>query len=632
MRKSVKDLFGALTLNLTVHLGFTFACAFSLTSFAADQWTTNYHDQNAFGDGMPITFHAPPDNASRLPLQPQAYSYPLSQSHWAPYRSPLDTMADGTDLEILILGQTGSGKTTFINTVANYFLSGSFGIRKEDQRVEVIIPTKHLQPTVSGFSHSESNVNNQSKSQTSKPKIYRLASYRRAITFIDTPGMGDTDGLVRDEQHLRKILKMASKRSKLSGIILFFNGAEARENSNKTYALEKLRGLIPDVAINNLIVVLTNTHKESSNFPIDKIVELGVSPDRIFYMNNSVLASDPELWSDPEVAARLSSAWYDSMRTIGNICEKLSANSDVIGDEFKKMFELRNFVLHEFHQVRLKFAEIQETQNAIENFKLKYRSHTAVAEDFKDFAKRATIITRKFVDDPNRHYSTVCTVHNVTCHDECSLRETRKIGDQIFTGCWAFENCVNGERCRACSMKHDCSFTNHYHARGTFQEVEQTLQDRLEEYKKKHEDATYAAKNAQTDIDASELALLGIKTEISRFADEVKGKLEDLKEICKGYNFVAELYTTIQLLKEDVSRYSSIHAIESANAFISALEIMAEELTEQGFAVGDDGNSPLCTGFGHRLTAEEVTKSRSTVTSYFKGGIGSFSKSFTKKK
>lgn len=538
------------------------------------------------------------------------------------YASPLETLPSGTHMRVLILGQTGSGKSTFLNMAANYLLFGSFGLSPEQQKMlKIIIPTRYLMPTEQGFTHSEYNVAQQGKSQTSKPKSYRLGFVDRSITFIDTPGMGDTAGLDRDEKNLEKILKKASNGGALSGIILFFNGAETRDNTTKEYTFSKLIGSIPDVALKNMIVVLTNVRRDSCNFPLDKIRALGVDEDRIFYMQNSVLASDPETWRDAEIAQHLVMDWHDSMKTLGKIVQKLASSSDDISGEFKRMNELRNKVKHQFHQVVIKFSEMRETQYAIDEYESKYNREDAVAKDFKDYAQKAQVKTKKFIDDPSRHHSTVCAVHHTICHDQCGLEETHKVGDEIFTGCQAFNGWHGGARCTVCSSSREpCSFENHYHARGKFIEVVETLQDRLLEYKERYDDATANAQNARADFLSAEEALKQMQDTIDQFAKEVEKYLEELKKICKGYNFVRELQTTINILKKESNGYTSIAAKDSADQFIKALEIMAERLTEQGF---DQGSSDTqdCTAFGHKINAMEFeldTRPKS-VLSFLKG-------------
>jgi len=561
-------------------------------------------------NAMPTTPSVFPLLYPTLPAVSPFTVFPAQGYRIPAYPGPLETIAPQTNIEVLVLGQTGSGKSTFLNTMANYFLGGSFGENEFEQRVHVMIPTKYLDQTLITYTSREKNVRDQSTSQTREPHEYSLGVAGRVITFVDTPGMGDTRGILQDEKNIKKIFKDAGQRGKLAGILLFFNGAETRENSSKIYVLNQVKGMIPDAALKNIIIVLTNTHRASCNFPLESIRrEFEVSEDRIFYIDNSVMASDPSTWKDPEVAERLSRDWSDSMRTAGSICQKISASSKDLGKEFRRMYELRNTVMQKFHEVRMQFHELQEAQDNIDQFNNILRTANSEAESFKDYAKRATVQTRKFVENSHRHYSTICQKHNETCHDQCLLNETHEVGNKIFTGCYAFEGCESGARCRTCSTgTDDCSYKHHYHARGKFKISEVTLQEKLEKYQNKYNEATNAAQSAQATINTAQDAMTQIQRTVEQFVQDVESKLEELKKICKGYNFVADLNSTINLLEEEVLGYRSIEAVNSANRFISALKIMADRLSEEGFAAGQ--NDDDISGFGYAVNAGEVKKER----------------------
>jgi len=92
---------------------------------------------------------------------------------------------------ILLMGATGSGKTTLINAMVNYI----FGVEFEDPFRFVLIQEEG----------STSSPIDQANSQTSKVTAYELhyeIGFRVPYTLIivDTPGYGDTKGIVRDRE------------------------------------------------------------------------------------------------------------------------------------------------------------------------------------------------------------------------------------------------------------------------------------------------------------------------------------------------------------------------------------------------------------------------------------------------
>lgn len=75
---------------------------------------------------------------------------------------------------------------------------------------------------------------------------------------MDTPGLGDTRGQEQDEKNVRNILDTISKTEDLNAIIIMQNGAESRVHSTLKLAVEKIKGLIPNVVEENIIIIRSN--------------------------------------------------------------------------------------------------------------------------------------------------------------------------------------------------------------------------------------------------------------------------------------------------------------------------------------------------------------------------------------
>ena len=84
---------------------------------------------------------------------------------------------------MVFLGSTGAGKTTLLTALKDFVQNKSFKDRSVTERVTV----------------------KKGVSQTKVPRQYSICGGEYLLNIIDTPGIGDTDGILQDEEHLKKI-------------------------------------------------------------------------------------------------------------------------------------------------------------------------------------------------------------------------------------------------------------------------------------------------------------------------------------------------------------------------------------------------------------------------------------------
>lgn len=91
---------------------------------------------------------------------------------------------------------------------------------------------------------------------------------------MDTPGLEDSRGLEQDEKNIDSILKTASKTPELNAIIIVINGTNPRITGRVKYVVQKLKGIIPNVIKENLLILQSNVACKT-NPPINDL-EMGV--------------------------------------------------------------------------------------------------------------------------------------------------------------------------------------------------------------------------------------------------------------------------------------------------------------------------------------------------------------------
>ena len=167
------------------------------------------------------------------------------------------------------MGTTGVGKSTWINAFANYFKYPTLEEAKASPKV-CLIPTS-FQLTDKNFetyqicTGKDKNEKHESgQSATRYPKTYVFRSEDFTLNLIDTPGIGDTDGVDQDEKNFQYILDHIANVEELHGICILLKSNEARLTAMFEYCITKLLTYLHKDACKNIVFCFT--HCRSTNY------------------------------------------------------------------------------------------------------------------------------------------------------------------------------------------------------------------------------------------------------------------------------------------------------------------------------------------------------------------------------
>ena len=167
-------------------------------------------------------------------------------------------------MNILVLGQTEVGKSTFINALATYITYGSLEEAVFNDLV-VLIPTEfhktdnNMQELTIRTGESVNECFVKGKSATKSPRAYVLEHKDYRYRIIDTPGIGDVDGIMVDKQNMENIMHFAAQYDKIHAICVLLLPNMSRLTEEFQFCFKELFVQFHRSAANNIIFCYTNT-------------------------------------------------------------------------------------------------------------------------------------------------------------------------------------------------------------------------------------------------------------------------------------------------------------------------------------------------------------------------------------
>ncbi|CAF3575182.1 unnamed protein product [Rotaria sp. Silwood1] len=179
-----------------------------------------------------------------------------------------DPKSNNDYINVLLLGESGVGKSTFINALVNYITFESFE-KASCTKPVVVMPVSfmmtvghHFEEKIVTFGDEDSNEDHhhpgQSVTQHCRSYIFPIGT-RTKIRFIDTPGMGDTRGLIQDDINMQHILSFITNLSHLNAICILLKPNESRLNIVLRSYFDRLLKFLGENARHNIIFCFTNT-------------------------------------------------------------------------------------------------------------------------------------------------------------------------------------------------------------------------------------------------------------------------------------------------------------------------------------------------------------------------------------
>jgi len=252
------------------------------------------------------------------------------------------------------------GKSTFINYLTNYFRGGTYDNPK------IAIPTRYYKKSTESFNHYEKAIDDVTISKTVACHQYLFHDPQtdKQYLFLDTPGLGDTRGAQQDQINIDTILNAINNLQGLTGVIIVVNGSMARITTNFKSVLSGLRGNLPDIVMDNVILILSHVKRHQSTFDIKKTLKMNGTNVYPYYMQNSAFAQDPKNWG-PHEHEHIERDWAESMDEISQMLSIINTFQTKSLAAFDDMRTIRNAIKTCMHEARLEITKVQQMHDEI---------------------------------------------------------------------------------------------------------------------------------------------------------------------------------------------------------------------------------------------------------------------------
>ena len=462
-------------------------------------------------------------------------------------------------ITIMVVGETGTGKTTLLNCYLNYLL----GIELTDKfRYKIIYEDK-------------SKFGGQHKSQTSKVTTYNIRRPTgNPIIIVDTPGFGDTGGIVIDAKTVKLIKDCFTKEISTINAVCFVTKASTnRLTDSQKYVFDSVLNLFGNDIKENFIIMITFCDGADP-----QIVDALQSDDSIFkdiipylkknewYLefNNSAFFSTKVDRDNIKMFWKLGIESYERLtnKIEGLPAKSLTLTKQVLEERAKLENSVSNLT-----------PQLDNALNIMNNFKTTIQQVEKLKGDVKDNKDFEIEVDEYYVDKIDLRgtgkHTTTCIKCNFTCHRNCNLND-----DNDKKYCCAIE----GEYCKECPGK--CHWQQHKNYPYIIEQKKKKVKKTLDNLKKAYCDSNNKLSAKQQILNGLENDFNIQMIQCMSLQNQVQTAVERLKEIAlnkrtheNSGQYIDQLIESEKMQKKEgyLERIQSLNELKKKHGLISDL-------------------------------------------------------------
>uniref|UniRef100_A0A1I8J4Q8 Fibronectin type-III domain-containing protein n=1 Tax=Macrostomum lignano TaxID=282301 RepID=A0A1I8J4Q8_9PLAT len=481
------------------------------------------------------------DSEAKLPLE---YELQMDQTFWDPVHQVRkmelgrDSLSGIDEKVIMIVGETGSGKTTLINSMVNYI----FGVKYEDPfRFRIITDPKEKKLRTS-----------QSMSQTQWVTSYTFhhrdgCQQPCSLTLVDTPGFGDTGGIMNDKKIVDRIREFFSSPGgidHLDAVGFVVPSSVARLTPTQRYVFDSILSLFGKDIGDNIYMLITFA---DANVPpvLESLKEARISYNlHIKFNNSAVFAKSQEM---DQMSQMFNKMFWDmgmnSFQGFFSHLMKITAKSlTLTKDVLSERQRLQTHLIAIKAEIDQGLSKLNQLEREISVIK----AHQSDLDRNRNFTYTVVEDTAVCQPIPSGTYITNCLTCNRTCHYPCGIPD-----DKDKAGCAAMTN----GNCHVC--KSGCVWSVHKNMSYQIVITQQTVTKTSDDLKGRYTDAEGKLLSAKQLAQRVYEEYLGTKANVMQLVKESKKCIERLQQIAlkpdplNEVDYIDKLIDAEQMSKND---------------------------------------------------------------------------------
>ncbi|KAJ3995803.1 hypothetical protein F5050DRAFT_1712610 [Lentinula boryana] len=473
-------------------------------------------------------------------------------------------------INLILIGETGVGKTALLNLLANVCA----GIPLEE------FEEKNQLKNEEGGSTSGS--------QTNQPHLYNITcanGYK--INILDTPGLADTRGIDKDNEHKEAIANAIKKHFEvIDAVIILANGTQARLGAATEYTLKTISAMFPNSIVDNIAFIFTMVSTPAS-FNFDKTsLPTELSNSRIWAIDNpfaqwlkykKLLAQDPPASEEAleETSESAQRGYTKALKVLSQFFQYLEKCKVQATHSIYELYIMSTDIESRISNVIARMSQTEDRRMKLKNLQDDFQNQASLDGHKMLSEKYERIINTPFYEHESTapDHNTLCVAGNCfkNCHERCTVGFTMS-QETLARLCASFDEtpgvALLDRICKDCG--HAAKDHQHYQAKW----VRRIKTDKVidPDVKKRYDAAKTESGKIAGLMETAQAEIEQLERDIIEFEKELTDLCEKFNKLSLSGSFIGYISSAIGLLKLREA------ALKKEGTDVEAIDRMAQRI------------------------------------------------------